>query len=114
MLILLNDKNEITSYATVGSLENGFQINDELLPSDLKSNFTPYKYKLEDGRVVLNDNYKSTSELGEPRSSVTTHDEELWDMVANLQVQSMQNSMLAQQALQKVEDLESRGVVNDN
>ena len=112
MLILLNKDNVITSYATVGSLENGFQINDELLPSDLKTNFEPYKYKLEDGRIILNENYKATVELNESNIATATRDEMLWEMVANLQVQSVQANMVAQEALQKVQELENRGVVD--
>ncbi|MDW3788514.1 DUF2977 domain-containing protein [Staphylococcus saprophyticus] len=114
MLILLNENNVITSYATVGSLENGFQINDELLPNELKTNFEPYKYKLEEGRIVLNEDYKPISEINMNNTQSTTHDEDLWEVVANIQVQSVQSNMIAQQALQKVEELENRGGANDN
>ncbi|MDW3871256.1 DUF2977 domain-containing protein [Staphylococcus saprophyticus] len=113
MLILLNENNVITSYATVGSLENGFQINDELLPNDLKTNFEPYKYKLEDGRIILNEDYKPIPETNVINTPSNTRDEDLWQMVANLQVQNVQSNMIAQQALQKVDELENRGVSND-
>lgn len=114
MQILMNDNKEITSFAIVGSLENGFQINDELLPPDFKENFVPSKYIMDEGRIVLNDNYQSMDDKQEPRIPLSSHDDELWTMVANLQVQSMQNSIIAQQALQKVEDIENRGVVDGN
>lgn len=113
MQILLNENKEIVSFATVGSLENGFQINDEFLPSDLKNNFEPYKYKLEDGKIVLNENYKPVIETGATSNNTMTRDDELWSMVANLQVQGVQANMIAQQALQKVEELEGRGVTNE-
>lgn len=113
MQILFNDKKEITSFVTIGSLENGFQINDELLPLGFKENFEPLKYKLEDGKIIDNSEFKTTVEVSKPLPNTTTHDEELWEMVANLQVQSVQSNMIAQQALQKVEELENRGVSND-
>lgn len=54
MQILLNDKSEITAYATVGSFNGGI---DCTIP-DSVLNDNPFSYKYIDGEFVKNPDYK--------------------------------------------------------
>ena len=54
MQILINSKNEITAYATVGSFDNGI---DCTIP-DSVLNDNPLSYKYIDGEFVKNPDYK--------------------------------------------------------
>ena len=55
MQILLNDKKEIISYAIVGGLDNGIDVDD--IPQDFIDNFKPLKYKYKNEKITLNKNY---------------------------------------------------------
>ena len=54
MNILINTKNEITAYATIGTFDNGI---DCIIP-DSVLNDNPLSYKYIDGEFVKNPDYK--------------------------------------------------------
>jgi len=57
MNILINESNEIISYAKVGGLENGIEIDDTIIPVDFEQKFLPKLYVWKDNLIVLNGNY---------------------------------------------------------
>lgn len=58
MKILTNSKNEIISYALVGSLKNGINVEQETLSKDFFEVFEPKLFVYENGKVIYNDNFE--------------------------------------------------------
>ena len=58
MQIKLNGNNEIVSFVTIGTLDNGIEINESLLPFSFVDEFKPGKFKYDNGSVVFNQNFE--------------------------------------------------------
>ena len=118
MQIVINNRNEITSYALVGSYKDGIEIND--IPSRFIIDFKPRLYVYSNGQIVLNENYSSGNNeqpIQPPNISMPGSDEELRRMFASMQIQivqgnvmvselSQQNARLAQDIINLSTDLE--------
>ena len=117
MQILLNSNNEIVAYATIGTLENGYQINAEVMPNDFFDSFEPLKFKLKDGVVINNGNFVSKRNLNEQLADESkVADESLRSMFADYQMQNVDSSvelevlrMNYEDLLERVERLEAGG-----
>ncbi len=59
MQIKLNGNNEIVGFVTIGTLDNGIEINESLLPFSFVEEFRPGKYKYDNGSVVFNQNFEA-------------------------------------------------------
>ncbi len=101
MQILLNDKKEIISYAIVGGLDNGIDVDD--IPQDFIDNFKPLKYKYENEKITLNKNYSEevNTTVQSPIVNTPGNDEELRKMFASMQVQLVQANMMVIQLSQQ-------------
>ena len=111
MQIVINKNNEIISYALIGSIKNGIEVND--YPSAFTIEFKPRLYLYVDGQITLNENY--TNDI-QPPIVDTTHtvpgsDEELRKMFANMQVQLVQANMMVMQLSQQNARLSQEMVV---
>lgn len=101
MEVLLNDNNEIYSFAVVGGFEDGIEITN--YPSDFINNFKPRYYVFESNEVKVNKDYKEkTDEIYEqPEIDLNENtkglDKELRNMFANMQVQIVQGNMMVSQ-----------------
>lgn len=108
MKIQINSRNEIVAYVVVGDLNNGIEIND--IPTNFIKSFKPNKYKYENERISLNENYTESEgqPIQPPSINLPGTDEELRSMFANMQIQiveantmiyemSEQNARLAQE-----------------
>lgn len=102
MQIVINNRNEITSYALVGSYKDGIEIND--IPSRFIIDFKPRLYVYSNGQIVLNENYSSGNNeppIQPPNISMPGSDEELRKMFAEMQVQLVQGNMMVMQLSQQ-------------
>lgn len=107
MQLLLDENKVIINYAVVGGFDNGFQINDEVLPPSFKEEFAPKKYKLIDGQISFNENYIPI-ETEENETSIELPigtDDTLREMFANFQRQNVQANMMVYQLTQQNADL---------
>ena len=101
MQILLNDSEEIVSFAIIGGFEHGIEITD--YPSDFTNNFKPKYYVFSDNEIKVNENYKEkTDEVYEqPEIDLDENtkglDKELRNMFASMQVQLVQSNMMVLQ-----------------
>lgn len=93
MEILLNDKNEILSFALVGGFDNGIQINE--YPEDFISYFKPKFFIYSDGDIKINPNFEEDNIFDKPIinnnidfSNIT--DKEVRTMFISLQKQVIQ------------------------
>lgn len=95
MKILVNSKNEIISYALVGSLENGINVEQDTLSNDFFEAFEPKLFVYENGKVIYNDNY----EMNEPSKNESDTPDEKDLIIATLseQVLSQQSEIVAVQ-----------------
>ena len=105
MEILLNDKNEILSFALVGGFDNGIQINE--YPEDFISYFKPKFFIYSDGVIKRNPYYvEEDNNFQEPSIDNNTDysnstDQEVRTMFISLQKQVIQaNISIAQLAQQ--------------
>lgn len=69
MQILVNDKNEITSYVVLGEIEGSVEFNGSL-PDGFEANFKPSYYLLQDNEIVVNPNYQEPV-IADPEPSAT-------------------------------------------
>ncbi|WP_239723721.1 DUF2977 domain-containing protein [Mammaliicoccus sp. A-M4] len=112
MQIVINNRNEITSYALVGSYKDGIEIND--IPSRFIIDFKPRLYVYSNGQIVLNENYSSGNNeqpIQPPNISMPGSDEELRKMFAEMQVQLVQANMMVMQLSQQNARLSQEMVV---
>ena len=112
MQIVINNRNEITSYALVGSYKDGIEIND--IPSRFIIDFKPRLYVYSNGQIVLNENYSSGNNeqpIQPPNISMPGSDEELRKMFASMQVQLVQANMMVMQLSQQNARLSQEMVV---
>lgn len=103
MQILLNDKNEITNYAIVGGFEDGIEIDN--IPDNFIVNFKPRYYLYNEEKIEVNKEYKEETEtfppINPPNLSLSSTDEELRKMFANMQIQLVQANMMVAQLSQQ-------------
>ena len=106
MQILLNSNNEITSYAIVGGLENGVEV--ETIPENFEITFKPLRYKYENNQIFLNESYSEEVDIPDKPiivdNSIGT-DEELRKMFATMQVQLVQANLMVAELSQQNSDL---------
>jgi len=99
--ILVNNKNEIVSFAIVGGFEDGIEITN--YPNDFINNFKPRYYLFEDNEIKVNKDYKEdTDEIYEqPEIDLDENtkglDKELRNMFASMQIQIVQGNMMVSQ-----------------
>lgn len=111
MQIIINENNEIISYALIGSIKNGIEVDD--YPSAFTLEFKPRLYLYVDGQITFNENY--TNDIQPPivdtTQSVPGSDEELRKMFASMQVQLVQANMMVMQLSQQNARLSQEMVV---
>lgn len=111
MQIIINENNEITSYAVIGNMKDGIEVND--YPSAFTLEFKPRLYLYVDGQITFNENY--TNDIQPPivdtTQSVAGSDEELRKMFASMQVQLVQANMMVMQLTQQNARLSQEMVV---
>ena len=120
MQILMNNKNEIISFAIVGGFEDGIEVDN--IPENFIINFKPRYYLYNEGQIKVNKNYEEENEVFPPIESPSPNtpgtDEELRRMFATMQVQlvqanlmvaelSQQNSELAQEVVKINEEIKN-------
>ena len=93
MEILINNKNEILSFALVGGFDNGIQVNE--YPEDFILYFKPKFFIYSDGGIKINPNFEEDNIFDEPIindnidfSNIT--DKEVRTMFISLQKQVIQ------------------------
>lgn len=93
MQVLTNDKNEITSFVIVGTVENGIEVSKEI-PADFQKKFKPAYYLYNNGKITINPNWS------DPETTVVdTGPSELQQvMMAQAQTTAMMQQMLMAQA----------------
>ncbi len=69
MQLQVNEKHEITGYATVGGFVNGIEIG--ALPENFAEDFRPGKYLYENGQIVENPNYEPPEPAPDPEERTT-------------------------------------------
>ena|SRR5699024_3000231 len=97
MRILVNGKNIITAYATVGGFDGGVEIDDSILPDTFIPEFKNGKFLYEDGNVVYNREYTEPVKEVEP----PTNNEAMQQEVDSLKQQVEDLTALIQQLLNK-------------
>ena len=112
MQIIINENNEITSYAVIGNMKDGIEVND--YPSAFTLEFKPRLFLYVDGQIVLNENYSSGNNeqpMQPPNISIPGSDEELRKMFAEMQIQLVQANMMVMQLSQQNARLSQEMVV---
>lgn len=103
MQILINNDNEIISFAVVGGFEDGIEIDN--IPDNFIVNFKPRYYLYNEGKIEVNKEYKEETEtfppIDPPNLSLPGTDEELRVMFANMQVQLVQANTMVMQLSQQ-------------
>ncbi|WP_239723658.1 DUF2977 domain-containing protein [Mammaliicoccus sp. A-M4] len=110
MQIIINENNEITSYAVIGNMKDGIEVND--YPSAFTIEFKPRLYLYVDGQITLNENY--TNDI-QPPIVDTTHtapgsDEELRKIFGSLQMSSVQTMKMVMDLSKQVASLTKQNV----
>lgn len=104
MEILINNKNEILSFALVGGFDNGIQINE--YPEDFILYFKPKFFIYSNGIIERNPNFEEDNNFHEPPINndidfSNSTDQEVRTMFTSLQKQVIQaNISIAQLAQQ--------------
>ena len=102
MQIVINNRNEITSYALVGNYKDGIEVND--IPSRFTLDFKPRLYVYSNGQIVLNENYSNDNNeqpIQPPNISMPGSDEELRKMFASMQIQIVQGNVMVSELSQQ-------------
>lgn len=113
MKIEVNENNEIISFAKVGEIENGVEIDDAIGSILLKGNFKPSKYMYINSEIVENPDYvePEIGEITSPKPPVTPgFDEELRKVFGNLQMSSVQTSKIVNDLSKQVAELTKQNV----
>ncbi|WP_353458934.1 DUF2977 domain-containing protein [Staphylococcus aureus] len=100
MKITINDKNEVIGYVNTGGLRNSLDVDDNNVPIKFKEEFEPRKFVFTNGEIKYNSNFEKEDDLNTPRQQTASDlsDEELRRMVASMQKQVVQSTMLSMQA----------------
>lgn len=100
MKITVNDKNEVIGYVNTGGLRNSLDVDDNNIPIKFKEEFEPRKFVFTNGEIKYNNNFEKEDDSNTPSQQTATDlsDEELRRMVASMQKQVVQSTMLSMQA----------------
>ncbi|HDZ8766016.1 TPA: DUF2977 domain-containing protein [Staphylococcus aureus] len=100
MKITVNDKNEVIGYVNTGGLRNSLDVDDNNVPTKFKEEFEPRKFVLVNGEVKYNSNFEKEDvpNASNQQNASDLSDEELRRMVASMQKQVVQSTMLSMQA----------------
>ena len=113
MQILINNDNEIISFAVVGGFEDGIEIDN--IPDNFIVNFKPRYYLYNEGKIEVNKEYREETEtflpIETPDFNLSGTDEELRKMFASMQVQLVQANMMVMQLSQQNARLSQEMVV---
>lgn len=113
MKISINENNEIMSFAKVGEIDNGIEIEESVGYILLESGFKPGKYLYTDGEIIDNPDYIEP-EVGEtlpPKlPEFPGSDEELRKVFGNLQMSSVQTSRIVYDLSAQVAELTKQNV----
>ena len=71
MQLQINEKHEITGYATVGGFAGGVEVESSTLPEGFEESFAPGKYLYENGQIVENPEYTPPEPASEPEERAT-------------------------------------------
>ena len=71
MQLQINEKREITGYATVGGFVEGTEAEASSLPEGFEESFAPGKYLYENGQIVENPDYIPPASAPEPEERAT-------------------------------------------
>ena len=71
MQLQINEKYEITGYATVGGFVGGIEAEASSLPEGFEEGFAPGKYLYENGQIVENPDYIPPASAPEPEERAT-------------------------------------------
>ena len=115
MQILINNDNEIISFAVVGGFEDGIEIDN--IPDNFIVNFKPRYYLYNEGKIEVNKEYKEETEtfppIETPDFNLFGTDEELRVMFANMQIQLVQaNTMVMQLSQQNAQSSQELVKIN--
>ncbi|HDH6606040.1 TPA: DUF2977 domain-containing protein [Staphylococcus aureus] len=100
MKITVNDKNEVIGYVNTGGLRNSLDVDDNNVPIKFKEEFEPRKFVFTNGEIKYNSNFEKEDSINASSQQKTSDlsDEELRRMVASMQKQVVQSTMLSMQA----------------
>lgn len=103
MQILINNKNEIISFAIVGGFEDGIEVDN--IPENFIINFKPRYYLYNEGQIEVSKKYEEETEtfppIDPPNFNLSGTDEKLRGMFANMQVQLVQANTMVMQLSQQ-------------
>ena len=71
MQLQINEKHEITGYATVGGFAGGVEVESSTLPEGFEETFAPGRYLYENGQIVENPDYTPPEPASEPEERAT-------------------------------------------
>ncbi|MEN0465990.1 DUF2977 domain-containing protein [Staphylococcus aureus] len=100
MKITVNDKNEVIGFVNTGGLRNSLDVDDNNVPIKFKEEFEPRKFVFTNGEIKYNSNFEKEDvpNASNQQSASDLSDEELRGMVASMQKQVVQSTMLSMQA----------------
>ncbi|HDH6589042.1 TPA: DUF2977 domain-containing protein [Staphylococcus aureus] len=100
MKITVNDKNEVIGYVNTGGLRNSLDVDDNNVPIKFKEEFEPRKFVFTNGEIKYNSNFEKEDvpNASSQQSASDLSNEELRRMVASMQKQVVQSTMLSMQA----------------
>ncbi|MGZ1809522.1 DUF2977 domain-containing protein [Staphylococcus argenteus] len=100
MKITVNDKNEVIGYVNTGGLRNSLDVDDNNVPIKFKEEFEPRKFVFTNGEIKYNSNFEKevVPNATNQQNASDLSDEELRRMVASMQKQVVQSTMLSMQA----------------
>lgn len=100
MKITVNDKNEVIGYVNTGGLRNSLDVDDNNVPIKFKEEFEPRKFVFTNGEIKYNSNFEKEDvpNASSQQNTSDLSDEELRRMVASMQKQVVQSTMLSMQA----------------
>lgn len=105
MRILVNEQNEITGYATVGSLGGDIEVDSAIIPQDFFYEFKPKRFIYENNRISINENFsendETSSNVNKPEIDLSGSDKELRSMFANMQEQLVQGNTMVMEVTQQ-------------
>ncbi|HDB4411254.1 TPA: DUF2977 domain-containing protein, partial [Staphylococcus aureus] len=94
------DKNEVIGYVNTGGLRNSLDVDDNNVPIKFKEEFEPRKFVFTNGEIKYNSNFEKedSTNASSQQNTSDLSDEELRRMVASMQKQVVQSTMLSMQA----------------
>lgn len=100
MKVTVNDKNEVIGYVNTGGLRNSLDVDDNNVPIKFKEEFEPRKFVFTNGEIKYNSNFEKEDvpNASNQQNASDLSDEELRRMVAIMQKQVVQSTMLSMQA----------------